>query len=203
MKINTRFTTCLAYGFTSGPEYNTDITEMQNGGDQRNAKWLWPRYRASCEIMNQPDEAKQEALAFFHVCMGRNFPFRFRDWGDYNFVDEQNPTQIITPTIGTTTPVQLYKTYSLAGGLYTKQRKIMAPVGDTIVIRRNGIPVTVTIDEETGQATPSVNWAAGTYTVEGEFDLWVNFDSDYNAFSIQTMSAFSSTLDIVEHKGLG
>lgn len=203
MKINSRFTTCLAYGFTGGPEYNTEITPMDNGGDQRNAQWLYPRHRYVCDITNQPEDARNEALAFFHICMGRNFPFRFKDWNDFNFVDAQNPTQIITPSIGSMTPVQLYKTYWVAGGLYTKQRKITAPIESTIIIRRNGTPVTVTVDDETGLATPSVNWAAGTYTVEGEFDVWVNFDSDYNAFTIQTMSAFSSALELYEHKGLG
>ncbi|HKY54798.1 MAG TPA: DUF2460 domain-containing protein [Anaerolineales bacterium] len=193
----------MAYGFTGGPGYKTDEVIMDNGGDQRNSRWLWPQHRYAAEFMNLGEEARDAIIAMFHVCIGKANAFRFKDWNDFTTDKPWIGPQTLAPVVGTTIPVQLYRTYEV--GIYTKIRKITAPVVETIVIKRNGgaAGVTITIDQETGLATPSANWPAGTYTWEGEYDVWVNFSDDYNAFTINNWRAHTADIELVENKGLG
>lgn len=200
MRINTRLSDCVADGFRGGPEYSTEITPMDNGGDQRNAQWIWPRHRYSAEFLNLQEDARDEIIAAFHVCVGREHSFRFKDWNDYQ-TNGTTKVGTIAPAVGTMEPAQLYVTYAF--GPATKLRKITAPVGSTIVITSDGDPVTVTIDELTGMATPDATWPAGTYAWSGEYDVWVNFDADYNAFTINNWRAHTADIELVENKGLG
>lgn len=198
MKIDVRLDDCVAYGFTGGPAYLTEETPMDNGGDQRNGQWLWPKHRYSATYQNLRPAAQQIILAAFHVCVGRLHAFRFKDGNDYQVPDDAG-IGTLTPVIGTTTPAQLYKTYAF--GDQTKLRKITAPI-DVTVYRNGSIPVTGTYSGETGLFTPSGNWAAGTYTWVGEFDVWVNFASDYNAFTINSWQAHTAEIELEENKGL-
>lgn len=198
MKIDARLDACVTLGFTGGPEYSTEITPMDNGGDQRNGQWMWPKHRYSATFLNLLPEARSLIIAAFHVCLGRLHAFRFKDWNDFEVPDSAG-TGTLTPVIGTTTPAQLYKIYGFGG--QQKLRKITAPI--VVTVYRNGsISTAGTFDEETGLFTPSVNWAAGTYTWEGEFDVWVNFASDYNAFTINSWQAHTADVELEEHKGL-
>lgn len=144
--------------------------------------------------MNLGAEARDEIIAAFHACRGRLHAFRFKDWNDYRAISEP-----LAPVIGTMTPVQLFKTYYL--GSQPTSRQIQAPVVGA-VIKRNGVAVAGTLDTGFGLFTPSSNWASGTYTWDGEFDVWVNFDSDYNAFTINNWQAHTADIDLVERKRL-
>lgn len=194
MKINARLGACVAYGFTGGPEWNTLEIPMDNGGVQRNGNWMYPRHRYSAQFQNLKPEAKDEILSAIMVCRGKLNSFLFQDHNDYKL--EAAPQ---APSIGTATPLQLFKTYTFGGQILS--RRITAPRPGT-VISRDGTPVTGTWDYLTGKFTPSSNWLAGVYTADGEFDVWCNFAADYNAFTIGNWQAHTADIEIVENKGL-
>lgn len=188
--INTRISKCVAYGFSGGPEYSTLIVSLDNGREQRNRRWRYPRHRYSATYMNLSPEAQREIVSVFHSVAGQWSAFRFKDWNDYQAVGEP-----LAPTVGTSNPVQLIKTYTF--GAASNTRLIQAPIAGA-VIKRNGSPVAGTLDTATGLFTPSAPWAAGTYTWDGEFDVWVRFASDYNAFSIGAPNARTSDVELIE-----
>jgi uncharacterized protein (TIGR02217 family) len=187
--INTRLDECVAYGFTGGPEWSTLIVPLDNGREQRNGQWLYPKHRYSAQYNNIPATDRADVLAAFHAARGQLHVFRFKDWNDFTATNEA-----LSPSIGTTTPVQLVKTYSL--GAQSTTRLIQAPVSATVY--RNGSPVAGTLDTTTGLFTPDSNWIAGTHTWSGEFDVWVRFASDYNAFTIGNWNAHTADIELIE-----
>lgn len=189
--INTRLDDRVAYGFTGGPEWSTQVVMLDNGREQRNAQWLYPRHRYSAEYRNLAPERRQQVLAAFYAARGQAYPFRFKDWNDYTASNEP-----IAPAIGTSTPVQLVKTYAFGGQAST--RLIQAPVAGTVTVFRNGTPVSGTLDDETGLFAPDSAWTAGTYTWSGQFDVWVRFASDYNAFSLENVGVGSAAIELIE-----
>lgn len=189
--VNARINECMAYGFTGGPEWSTLIIPMDNGREQRNGQWLYPKSRFSADYLNLNRDDQQMVLQYFHAMRGRLHCFRFRDWNDYEASNE-----LQAPEIGTSTPMQLVKTYGVANQLTT--RIIQAPVDSTVILLRDGTPVDGDWDYGAGKFTPSSSFTAGTYTASFQFDLWVRFDSDFNAFSIGSVNAHSATIDVVE-----
>lgn len=192
--INKRLSDCVAYGFTGGPEWSTNIVLLDNGGELRNAQWKFPRHRYSAEYMNIPVAARDELLAAFHAAKGRLLAFRFKDWNDYTAEDQQ-----LSVNVGTSDPVQLVKRYYL-GGTFA-ERKVSAIVSATVV-DGSGNPVAGTLDAINGTFTPSADWVAGVYSWSGEFDVWVRFDSDFNAFVIGSWQAHTANIELVEVKQL-
>lgn len=180
MFIDHRLSTKVAMGFSGGPEWSTAIVEMDNGREVRNGQWMYPRHRYTAEYDHLLDDARSEVLAAFHAARGRLHAFRFRDWNDY-----QADAEPLLPTVGTTDAVQLVKTYQL--GPATSQRLIQAPTS-CIVRDSAGAQVAGSVDTTTGLFTPASAWADDTFTWSGEFDVWVRFDSDYNAFTLSDRS---------------
>lgn len=191
--INQRISDCVAYGFTGGPEWSTQIVLLDNGGELRNGQWLYPRHRYSAEYMNIDPKARDELLSAFHAARGRLYAFRFKDWNDYVAAN-----QSLSVDIGTQNPVQLVKRYYLGGAF--AERLIKAPVSG--VITGPSGPVSGVLDNTTGVFTPSSDWAAGAYSWSGEFDVWVRFDSDFNAFVIGNWQAHTSNIELIEVKNL-
>lgn len=187
--IPIRLSTCVAYGFSGGPNYSTLVVDLDNGREQRNQQWLYPKHSYSATYLNLSKQAQREILAAFHAAGGRLLAFRFKDWNDFEAIAEP-----LAPAIGTSTPVHLIKTYSF--GPQSRVRLIQAPV--TASIKRNGVAVAGTLDAGTGLFTPSAPWVAGTFTWDGEFDVWVRFASDFNAFSIGAPNARTSDVELIE-----
>ena len=192
--INERLSECVSYGFTGGPEWNTQVVQMDNGREVRAGMWLYPRHRFSAAYSNFKANERMELLGAFHACRGRLFAFRFRDWNDFEAVNEP-----LTVDEGNLTPVQLIKTYAF--GIASSTRLIQAPT-DCTIKDANGDAVAGTLDTETGLFTPANAWAAGRHIWSGEFDIWTRFDNDYNAFEITGRNGreimASSSVDLVE-----
>lgn len=188
--IDVRMPTCVAYGFTGGPEYSTLVVPLDNGREQRNRQWLFPKHRYSATFMNFSRENQQLVLEIFHAMAGQLHCCRFKDHNDFEADDEP-----LAPAIGTTNPVQLIKTYAF--GTESSTRLIQAPLAGAVV-NRNGVPVAGTLDKSTGLFTPDAPWASGTVTWTGEFDVWVRFASDYNAFQIGNLDAHTADIELIE-----
>ena len=175
--INTRLSECVAYGFTGGPEWSTLIVDMDNGREQRNGQWMYPKHRYSAQYLNLNPDGRDDILAAFHAAKGRLHCFRFRDWNDY--------TATAQPLITVAGVTYLGKRYAL--GAQTADRLIQAPVSATL----SGAG---SVNMQTGV----VSGAAPGDTWTGEFDVWVRFDSDYNAFAIGNWNAHTADIELVE-----
>src|SRR5262245_66555983 len=103
-------------GAKGGPDFKTVIQEAVSGQEQRII--LWARCRASYDIAyglldinHQPIAGSfsnyKKILTLFYGHQGRAFPFRFKDWSDYQASEES-----FGVGNGTTTAFQLTKTYN-------------------------------------------------------------------------------------------
>lgn len=189
--IDARMPTRLAAGFRIGPEQSVTIAKYANGREQRNKNWLYPLYRGEAQIgaFNQSDRASFRDL--FMVAGGRHRAFRVTDPTDFTIYN-----QPCAPSIGTTTPLQLVRTSSYGGE--GADRIIQATHAGTVVVKKDGVPVTITADDATGLVTPSANWAAGTYTFDCFFDIWMRFDSDWCSFTAATRDLWTADFGLVE-----
>ncbi len=188
--IETRLPDRVASGFSGGPEWSTAMIEMDNGREKRNGQWVYPKHRFSAEYGLFNDADREAVLSAFHAMRGRLHCFPMKDHNDY-----YASAQPLSPSIGTSTPVQLTKTYT--HGAQSSSRLIQCAAGD-VVVYKDGVPVSVTVATSTGLVTPTANWAAGTYTWSGSFYVWVRFDADHNAFTTIHSQARTTAVECVE-----
>lgn len=193
-RINQVLDEDVDYGFEGGPRYSTDITEMENGFEERDSEWIYARHEYSASFGDINDDVRDHIIEVYHACRGRRHSFLFKDWNDYLALDQPLATEQ-----GTSNVVQLYKTYEW-GDAYTV-RPIQALRPGTVVVRDdNGDPVAGTVDVLTGLFTPTSAWGAGPYTWEGEFYVWVRFDADFNPMTINSWRANTARVELVEDK---
>lgn len=190
-RINERISERVSLEFTGGPRYRTLTVPLDNGLQVRNRRWLYPKHEYSAQFLNLRPDARDEVLRFMHAAAGSWLAFRFKDWIDFTATNEP-----LSPTIGTSDPVQFVKTYT-AGG-HTSQRIIQAIVSATVFA--DGSHVAGSYDDELGLFTPSAPWAAATYTWSGEFDVWVHFVEDYNPFSATDINHWSAQITLEEDR---
>jgi uncharacterized protein (TIGR02217 family) len=170
----------IAYGASGGPEFNTTITTTQAGFEQRNINWQKARGRwdVSTGIKNKTD--METVIAFFRARFGKAYGFRFKDWSDY-----QGVNQSLGTGNGTKTAFQLVKNYFSGSNSYS--RDIKKPVSGTVKIYLNSILQSsgFTIDHTTGMVTFSSAPANGVLVnADFDFDVPVRFDADQLAVRI-------------------
>lgn len=185
--INKRLNECMAYGFTGGPEYSTLTVPMDNGLEQRNQQWQYPKHRYSANYLNLKEPDQQEVLTAFHAMRGSLHSCRFKDWNDYRGTAQP----FYQDSEGAWRMTKEY-TYGDDDTAETLLRLIQAPVVGTIVLSGGGN--IALLDHMTG----IYNGDATGITWTGEFDVWVHFVNDYNAFSIDSRNAHSSSIEIRE-----
>lgn len=182
----------IDYGFDGGPEYSTTVVDLENGLEQRDSAWIYPRHKYTAQFGNLDDDDRDTIIEVFHACRGRRHSFKFKDWNDFEASHEP-----LNVPVGTTQSIQLYKTYNF-GAAYTI-RPIQAVATDVIVYN-GSTPVAGLLDTETGMFTPSAAWAAGSYTWSGSFYVWVRFNDDYNSFTINSWRANTAHVELLEDK---
>lgn len=190
--IDQRMPERISAGFTIGPEWSTLIVPLDNGREQRNRQWLYPKYRgrAGLGAFNAVD--RQALIGLFFAAAGRANAFRVKDPTDYFVAGEQ-----LAVSAGTSTPAQLSREREF--GSVSTTMLIQAPVSGTTTIYRNGVAYTdCTIDYATGLVTPTTTWAAGTYTFDTQYDRWMRFDSDWAAFTAAARDVWSTEIELVE-----
>lgn len=174
-----RFPEEISYGSKGGPKFSTSIVSLASGKERRNIDWV--QTRAEYDVAHGIKEQAQmvELRAFFYNRYGRAHSFRFKDWGDYDLINET-----IGIGDGTTKAFQLRKTYT--DGPFSYVRTITKPVPGTF----QGMLVGVTPKFETTDYT--VNYTTGIVTFKvapalgltvslgsGEFDVHCRFDTDH------------------------
>jgi uncharacterized protein (TIGR02217 family) len=191
-----RFPLRLALGVSGGPERITDIVNLSNGREARNARWRNSRrsYDAGSGIRSVSD--LYEVLAFFEARSGELYGFRFRDPVDHRSAPPGVAVSATDQMIGTGDGVkaafQISKTYADAGASVT--RVIAKPVAGTIRVAVDGVEQATghfVADVATGIITFAEDYipAAGAIVQAGfEFDVPVRFglsriDIDLSAFN--------------------
>lgn len=153
-------------GAVGGPVFNTEITDLRSGFEQRRAVWSRARQRWDIGYAIQHAVDYHRVRDFFYARQGRFRGFRFKDWSDYSVTDEQ-----FAVADGTSTVYRLVKEYTSGGVTYV--RLITRPVMGATASGGGAI------DLGTGAVTYGAAPASGTaLTWTGEFDVPVRFDVD-------------------------
>lgn len=168
------------------PTFRNVIQESISGNEQRFAQWTKCRGTGdlSYGLQNSSDQLGdfKAILSLYRAHFGSLYPFRFRDWSDYQAVDS-----VFGTGDGATMAFQLSKTYDPqlilfgSAGTYFYVRNITL-LASTPVIKKANVIQTVgthyTISSS-GMVTFVAAPAAGAQlSWSGEFDVPVRFDTD-------------------------
>jgi len=171
-----RFPVDISEGARGGPEFSTEVFTAVSGAEQRNMLWSEARARYDVGFGIREKGDMETVLDFFYACRGRATGFRFKDWTDYQIVNETAQQHN-----GSTTVYQITKNYTVGGQSYA--RAIRKPISGTLSgVTANAVAVTAgvdfTVDYTTGLMT--FGSAPATPVVVGycEFDVPVRFDTD-------------------------
>jgi uncharacterized protein (TIGR02217 family) len=174
----------LALATSGGPVRRTEIVQLSNGSEARNARWRDARrsYDAGSGLRSLAD--LYDLVAFFEARFGQLNGFRFRDPVDNR---SGRPGEPITPVDqaigignGEERTFQLVKIYADAGG--SSLRTITKPVAGSVTVALGGVirPTDAfDVDVTTGQVTFDAAPGPGAVVSAGfEFDVPVRFDID-------------------------
>lgn len=185
-----RFPDAIARGATGGPEFRTEIAALASGFEQRNANWSAARARFDIGTAIRTREQMAEVIAFFRARKGRAYGFRFRDWTDFDAVDQE--------MAATSDPLvwQLVKRYVSGAG--TDVRTISKPEAGTVVVRVAGVVAAPSVDTTTGRVS-FASAPAAVPRADFRFDVPARFDTDHlpvTADSYNTLNV--SSIAIIE-----
>ncbi len=180
-------------GATGGPTFQTSITVLATGREQRNVDWATSRLRWDVAYGIQTKTDFSDVLAFFYARQGRARAFRFKDWSDF----QQTTSQTIGVGNGVQVDFPLVKSYV---SLVTYSRRITRPVVGTIAVTLNGTPTGAWTLQPLGIIRMNVAAAAAVVVAATfEFDAPVRFDTDEFRVNLETFNAGAiDTLPIVE-----
>jgi uncharacterized protein (TIGR02217 family) len=179
--IDARLSDRVAYGFVGGPEWSTEIVRMDNGRDQRNAQWMFPKHLFSAEYLNFTEDLRDEVQTMFYVARGQAHVFRMRNHNNYEGVDQ--------PFAQIGGVWRMVKQHVIGG--QSAMQLVQAPREGTISLSGG---LLANLDLETGIYDGDASAVLWT----GEFDLWVRFMSDYNAFVINSLNAHTVDIELIE-----
>ncbi len=195
--VEVQFPADISYGSTGGPEYSTDVVELNSGYEQRNVNWAEARAKYNVAHGVKTQTQLNALIAFFRARKGRAYGFRFKDWTDYSIIGQN-----IGTGNGTTKIFQLVKTY-VNGGI-SENRNVKKPVAGTVVVYLNSVVQNsgVSYDTTTGSVTFSTAPGSGVaITADFQFDVPVRFDTDKLAATLDSYGSNSwLNIPIVEIK---
>lgn len=196
------FPLSLAFGASGGPQRLTQITQMINGAEQRNAPHAHSRrrYNAGAGIKSLDDI--HTLIEFFEARLGQLYSFRFKDPTDHKSckpsADVQAHDQRIGTGDGVTTRFYLQKTYQDAHGSYT--RRITKPRAGTVRVGVNDVETVVEVESLTGAVLFPTPPAMGSRISAGfEFDVVVRFDTEALDLTLEAFGAAeAANLPLIE-----
>ena len=164
------------FGAKGGPVFSTEVVKTSGGQRYANRNWQYPlhQYDISAGIKSRSDF--EVYRAFFYNVAGQFDGFRFKDWHDYQLINQ--PLAEVSPGA----VYQLQRVY--VAGIRTYARPILKPANNgTLQIERvrGGSPsvITPSVDFTTGLVSVTGHMSGDTYTaVSGDFDVPVVFTSD-------------------------
>ena len=182
---------CPGFGWQGGPEFKTQIVELQSGREKRNGMWSQGRHRFAAPFLNISKEAYREVKKLHLVCRGQLHAFKFKDELDFEADNE-----VFGTGDGVRTVFQLSKVSAIDGVAYA--REVYAPA-DPVVITADGILALPTVDYRRGTVTFAVAPAAGVVLRwTGNFFVWVRFTQDFLPFTLDNPNATNGSIDLIE-----
>lgn len=173
-----RFPEDISYGSSGGPTFKTFVYEGFSGVEQRGITWSEARHRYDVSHGVRDKTDMDTVRAFFYNMYGRGYGFRFKDWSDYELLDE-----VIGTGDGATAIFNITKTYT--SGAYTYVRRIYKPIATGFIVKVNGVTKTITTHYTLDSTLGIITFTGGNeppaaqdVTVTGEFDVPVRFDVD-------------------------
>lgn len=197
-------------GAMLGPTFSTGVVPLSSGAEQRNQNWDQERFKANVAYgvmrKDNPDDVEdgwRRIVDFFRARRGRARGFLFRDWTDYQAVNEN---LYVTPDFN-------YATMQLAKRYDTYIRRITRPSAQTIQLTMAGEPYPQAGGMVAGQNMPgwnldpkgiirfnaSLGVFAGNVKATFQFDIPVRFDSDELQVSLLYSEAGSiPSVDVIQ-----
>src|SRR5580765_6768290 len=175
---NVRLPVEVEQGASGGPRFKTSIQTALSGIEQRIAEWDKARceYDISYAVRGKADLIS-EVIKLWRDRLGPAYPFRFKDWSDFEATDVN-----IGTGDGSVAAFQLIKSYSL---IYVVNRVIQLPVEGTVAITVAGVAKVETTDYTVDYSTGLVTFGSGDIPAAGqvvratfEFDVPVRFTDD-------------------------
>lgn len=158
--LSIRFPPLISLNAVGGPQFNTSVSVMASGVEQRSQNWQLERGMWIVSHSARRPEDWEPLLAFFRIVAGQAHTFRFKDWVDYICLNGQG---FFVDSLGSPTLKQMVKRYTFEG--YTHDRFITKPVSGKITTDATGL------DYSTGLASTGTTWY-------GEFDCWARLGND-------------------------
>lgn len=174
--IEQQFPPNISYGSKGGPGFSTTVFISDSGAEQRNINWQDARARYDVSHGIKDIDDMDAILAFFYNVKGMAIGFRYKDWADYQLVDEPIGTGDASETV-----FQIIKTYTVGSEDYV--RDIKKIVDGTLVVKVDGVTQTLTTDYTVNINTGVITFVLpvplnDVVTVTCEFDVPVRFDTD-------------------------
>lgn len=185
-----RLPTFIERGARGGPKFKTTVKALFSGHEKRFADWADVRGEwdvgYGLHFLEDPTNGLRQVIELFYAVRGRADGFRFKDWIDFEIVDQQ-----IGLGDGAMKVFQIVKLYQTLSGSYA--RVISKPVPGTTQVFKNGAlqasPVDYSLDTTTGKITfviaPGGAGSGGNgpggedvISVTTQFDIPVRFDID-------------------------
>lgn len=170
----------------------TDITPLDNGDENRNARWKYKQMRFVANFALMGVSSQNEITGAFYAANASLLLFRFRDYGDYRVTDA--PLAVVA---GTSNPVQLTKRYHF-GPAYA-DRRIQAVSTCTVLDGSDNV-VAGTLDNVLGLFTPSAPWGDTPHRWNGTFDVWVRFADDEIDLTMVVGDITTTDIELVERR---
>lgn len=178
------------YGAVGGMAFKTEIVEVAEDREQRNALRYLPlgRWQLGERLLLESEvEAIQEVsyLKDFHAARRGSFQgFRFKDWSDYQAVN-----QLIGVGDGIKTQFQLRKAYAVGDAVFYRPITKVALQADWRIDIRfypDGFESAITLEKSTGIVTCDPALPLGCeMSASFEFDVPVWFESDQIGFGFK------------------
>jgi len=157
------------------------------GYEQRNINWEQARARYNVAHGVKTKAQLDALIAFFRARKGRAYGFRFKDWTDFQAVNETLGTGN-----GVLTQFQLVKRY--VSGSVMDIRTIVKPIAATVQVYKNAVLQTtgVSVNAASGVVTFAAAPIAGqVVTASFQFDVPVRFDTDTLSASLDAYGIHS------------
>lgn len=192
MHLDAYLEPCAAYGWEGGPQFRTNIVELQSGDEHRNAEWAEARHVYSAPFQNIGIDSFRALKRMFFACRGMLGAFRFRDELDHSAANE-----VFGAGDGTTALFQLRKISEVDGATYSRNVYALA---STPTITINGTPTTAfSVNLRTGEVEfDSPPTLGAVLRWSGTFDVWVRFASDSLRFSLDSIDATNGSVEVIE-----
>ncbi len=187
MTTEQRFPTDISYGSTGGAIFSTNITSNAAGYEKRNRQWEQARCAYNVAHGVKSKAQIDELISFFRAHKGRSYAFRFKDWSDFQGVNQQ-----IGLGDGVRKNFQLVKNY--ISGDKIDIRSINKPVDNGALIYVNNTLQSdgVNVNYTTGVANFTTAPAIGAIiTADYEFDVWVRFETDQISTRLDDYGVYS------------